>query len=785
MKRSSLRVYQLASELNVSSQEILRLCDELQISAKVAASALSPDAANQIRSHLNGASTKPASEENEPTKPSQYTIPKSLYNPQYFFNRELSWLRFNERVLHEAFDPRNPLLERLKFMAIFSSNLDEYFMVRISGLKQQIEAQVTKLTPDGMTPQAQIDAIHDELKPVVAQQHQYFCQELRPQLAEVGIHLLNYKDLSEQQVDFLQTYFLQQIFPVLTPLAVDPGHPFPYISSLSLNLAVVVKDRESGETHFARVKVPDQLPRFIALPIPKENTEDPRWWGVPIEQVITHNLYKLFPGMEIQTCQPFRITRNADFELEEDEADDLLLAIEQELRKRRFGSVMRMEVQVGMPADLQATLMEEMALSDQDVYAVEGLLSLSDLFALGGLPFPELKDPPWTPVVPTRFKKLAPLVLPGEEDRVSLEEEQTDVFSTIRAGDILVHHPYDSFSATVQRFITEAAYDPNVLTIKMTLYRTAGDSKFVGSPIVNSLIAAAENGKQVVALVELKARFDEENNILWARKLEKVGAHVVYGLVGLKTHTKIVLVVRREGQQLRRYVHVGTGNYNPKTARLYTDLGLFSCDDDLGADLTELFNYLTGYSRQLSYRKLLVAPVNLRDRMIVLIQREAELQRRGKTGRIIVKMNSLLDPDMIAALYAASQAGVQIDIIVRGNCALKPGLKGISDNIRVISIIGRFLEHERIFYFHNNSRPKIFFGSADWRPRNLDRRVEAVVPIEDPALTLQLQELLDLYLADNRHAWDLQPDGQYIQRRPAEGEYDQSSHRLLMKIALQ
>jgi polyphosphate kinase len=785
MKRSSLRVYQLASELNVSSQEILRMCDELQISAKVAASSLSPDAANQIRSHLNGASTKPASEENEPTTPSQYTIPKSLYNPQYFFNRELSWLRFNERVLHEAFDPRNPLLERLKFMAIFSSNLDEYFMVRISGLKQQIEAQVTKLTPDGMTPQAQIDAIHDELKPVVAQQHQYFCQELRPQLTEVGIHLLNYKDLSEQQVDFLQTYFLQQIFPVLTPLAVDPGHPFPYISSLSLNLAVVVKDRESGETHFARVKVPDQLPRFIALPIPKENTEGLRWWGVPIEQVITHNLYKLFPGMEIQTCQPFRITRNADFDLEEDEADDLLLAIEQELRKRRFGSVMRMEVQVGMPTDLQATLMEEMALSDQDVYAVEGLLSLSDLFALSGLPFPELKDPPWTPVVPTRFKKLAPLVLPGEESRVSLEEEQTDVFSTIRAGDILVHHPYDSFSATVQRFIAEAAYDPNVLTIKMTLYRTAGDSKFVGSPIVNSLIAAAENGKQVVALVELKARFDEENNILWARKLEKVGAHVVYGLVGLKTHTKIVLVVRREGQQLRRYVHVGTGNYNPKTARLYTDLGLFSCDDDLGADLTELFNYLTGYSRQLSYRKLLVAPVNLRDRMIVLIQREAELQRRGKTGRIIAKMNSLLDPDMIAALYAASQAGVQIDIIVRGNCALKPGLKGISDNIRVISIIGRFLEHERIFYFHNNGRPKVFFGSADWRPRNLDRRVEAVVPIEDPALTLQLQELLNLYLADNRHAWDLQPDGQYIQRRPVEGEYDQSSHRLLMKIALQ
>jgi polyphosphate kinase len=789
MKSSTVRVYQLANELNLNSKEILQLCRDLQLPAKAATSSLSPEAAEQIRRHMNGRQPTTMSVETlEPSSLSQFETPKVLYSPQYFFNRELSWLRFNERVLHEAFDPRNPLLERLKFMAIFSSNLDEYFMVRISGLKQQIEAQVTQRTPDGMTPQAQIDAIHDELRPLVTRQHQYFSQALKPELTEAGIRLLNYADLSEQQVESLQSYFLEQIFPVLTPLAVDPGHPFPYISSLSLNLAVVVKDRETGETHFARVKVPDRLPRFVALPIPKAETETLRWWGVPLEQVITHNLYKLFPGMEIQTCHPFRITRNADFAIEEDEADDLLLAIEQELRKRRFGSVMRMEVQVGIPLDLQATLMEEMELSDQDVYAVEGLLSLSDLFALSGLPFPELKDPPWTPVVPSRFKKLAPLALPGEDGRLGdyrLEDEQSDIFSIIRAGDLLVHHPYDSFSATVQRFIAEAAYDPNVLTIKMTLYRTAGDSKFADSPIVNSLIAAAENGKQVVALVELKARFDEENNILWARKLEKVGAHVVYGLVGLKTHTKVVLVVRRDGQQLRRYVHIGTGNYNPKTARLYTDLGLFSCSDELGADLTELFNYLTGYSRQLSYRKLLVAPVNLRDRMIEFIQREAELQRRGKKGRVIAKMNSLLDPDLIAALYAASQAGVQIDIIVRGNCALKPAIKGISDNIRVISIIGRFLEHERIFYFHNNGRPKVFFGSADWRPRNLDRRVEAVVPIEDPALTIQLRELLDLYLADNRHAWDLQPDGQYIQRRPAEGEPDQSAHRLLMKIALQ
>lgn len=799
MKTATVRVYQLAKELNLSSRDLVTLCRELQITAKTATSSLSATEVDQLRQHLQSQESVPPNaaldgsdgsdrssglDGAEEKVLSRSVIPKVLYSPQYFFNRELSWLRFNERVLHEAFDPRNPLLERLKFMAIFSSNLDEYFMVRIAGLKQQVEAQVTQRTPDGMMPQDQLDAIHEELRPLVSRQHCYFANELKPQLAKVGIRLMDYGELSEQQVESLQTYFLEQIFPVLTPLAVDPGHPFPYISSLSLNLAVVVRDRENGESHFARVKVPDRLPRFVSLPIPKTENGILRWWGVPLEQVITHNLSKLFPGMEIQTSYPFRITRNADFAIEEDEADDLLLAIEQELRKRRFGSAMRLEVQVGIPSDLLATLMEEMDLVDQDVYAVEGLLSLADLFALSSLPFPDLKDPAWTPVVPPRLKKLKPLTF-LEEDSHRLDDEQADIFSIIRAGDVLVHHPYESFSATVQRFIAEAAYDPHVLTIKMTLYRTAGDAKFADSPIVNSLIAAAENGKQVVALVELKARFDEENNILWARKLEKVGVHVVYGLVGLKTHTKVVLVVRRDGQQLRRYVHIGTGNYNPKTARLYTDLGLLSCREDLGADLTDLFNYLTGYSRQLSYRKLLVAPVNLRDRMIEFIQREAELQRRGKKGRVLAKMNSLLDTDLIAALYAASQAGVQIDIIVRGNCALKPSIKGVSDNIRVISIIGRFLEHERIFYFHNNGRPKVFLGSADWRPRNLDRRVEAVVPVEDPALTMQLKELLDLYLSDNRHAWDLQPDGQYIQRRPAEGESERSAHRLLMRAAQQ
>ncbi len=789
MSSSKIRIYQLASELQLKSQDILQICHDLQWLAKAATSSLTLEQANEVRNQVkNTLNHSEVPDPNSLPASSQLSIPQIFYSPQYYFNRELSWLRFNERVLHEAFDPRNPLLEQLKFMAIFSSNLDEYFMVRVAGLLKQVEAQVTKRTQDGMTPQEQIDAIHHELKPLVTRQHQYFSQDLRPKLAGVGIHLLNYEDLSEQQVESLQTYFLEQIFPVLTPLAVDPGHPFPYISGLSLNLAVVVKDKENGEEHFARVKVPDRLPRFVALPVSKTEDETIRWWGVPLEQVITQNLSKLFPGMEIQTCHPFRITRNADFAIEEDEADDLLLAIEQELRKRRFGSLVRMEIQVGTPPILQATLMDEMGLSDRDVYAVEGLLCLSDLFALSSLPFPELKDAPWTPAIPPRLKKLAPLTLIEEEIGIverRPDDEQSDIFSIIRAGDLLVHHPYDSFTATVQRFIAEAAHDPNVLTIKITLYRTGGDSKFVDSPIISSLIAAAENGKQVVALVELKARFDEENNIIWARKLEKVGVHVVYGLVGLKTHTKVSLVVRREGQQLRRYVHIGTGNYNAKTARLYTDLGLLSCHDDLGVDLTDLFNHLTGYTRQLSYRKLLVAPVNLRDRMIELIQREAELQRRGKKGRIIAKMNSLIDPDLIAAMYSASQAGVEIDLIVRGNCALKPAIQGISDNIRVMSIIGRFLEHERIFYFHNNGRPTVFMGSADWRPRNLDRRVEAIVPIEDPALALQLQELLELYLADNRHAWDLQSDGQYIQRRPINNEPERSAQRLLMKATLQ
>ena len=694
-----------------------------------------------------------------------------LSDPQYYINRELSWLEFNNRVLHEATDPRTPLLERLKFMSIFSSNLDEFFMVRVAGLKKQVNAQVRKLTPDGRTPSEQLEAISERLRPMVREQHQHFEKVLRSQLALVGIHLLDYMDLNQEQRAYLQNCFEAQIFPVLTPLAVDPSHPFPHISNLSLNLAVVVKDPDTGEELFARVKVPKVLPRFVPLPEElrhRQKGQPSIWTGVPLEQVIGHNLESLFPGMNILDYHPFRITRNADLAVEEDEADDLLLAIEQELRKRRFGgSVVRMEIQVTMPDTIREMLMRELRLKKIDIYEVEGWLCLGDLMSFMDLPLPALKDPPWSPVVPCRLHSCA------------ADEEEEDLFSVIRHADLLVHHPYHSFSATVLHFIKQSAHDPGVLAIKTTLYRTSGDS-----PIVNALIAAAENGKQVAVLVELKARFDEENNILWARKLEQAGVHVVYGLVGLKTHTKVVLVVRREEDKIRRYVHIGTGNYNPKTARIYTDLGLFSCREDLGADLTDLFNFLTGYSRQRSYRKLMVAPVNLRDRFQALINREIENCSQGYPSRIVAKMNSLIDPKIIATLYEASRAGVQIDLIIRGICGLRPGIPGVSENIRVISVIGRFLEHSRIYYFHNRGKEEVYIGSADWMTRNLDRRVEAIVPIEDPEIVKDLQEILAVMLSDNRQAWELQADGSYIQRHPADGTQDQCAQKILMEMAI-
>ncbi|WP_414562024.1 MULTISPECIES: polyphosphate kinase 1 [unclassified Anabaena] len=713
--------------------------------------------------------------------------PIDLHDPQYYINRELSWLEFNSRVLHEACDSRTLLLERLKFLAIFSANLDEFFMVRVAALKQQVEAKVAQLTPDGRTPQQQLDDIRSTLNPLVTKQHQQFDQVLQPLLVQHGIHILDYIDLNQKQRTYLDNYFEEQIFPVLTPLAVDPSHPFPFISNLSLNLAVVVKNPDTEEEYFARVKVPSVLPRFLPLPpeLGTQETDKPvHWTGVPLEQAIAHNLEFLFPGMNIQEYHPFRITRDADLALEEDEADDLLLAIEQELRKRRMGGTpVRLEIKSQTPDPIRSRLLQDLDLTESDVYEVDGLLGLKDLMYFMALPLPELKEPPRQSVVPSRLQRLRePSVT---SDALEMEEGQ-DFFAVIREKDLLVHHPYQSFSSTVVRFITHAAHDPNVLAIKMTLYRTSGDS-----PIVKALIAAAENGKQVSVLVELKARFDEENNIYWARSLERVGVHVVYGLVGLKTHCKTIMVVRREKDRMRRYIHIGTGNYNPKTARLYTDLGLFSCREELGADITDLFNFLTGYSRQKSYREVLVAPVNMRDRFLALIQREVENVQNGLTGRIVAKMNSLVDPQIIATLYEASRAGVQIDLIIRGICCLRPGLPEISENIRVISIIGRFLEHSRIYYFHNNGQEEIYIGSADWMRRNLDRRVEVITPIKDPDIAKDLQEILGIMLADNRQAWELQSDGSYIQRRPSDslpGEDieapETNSQHMLMNMAL-
>lgn len=701
----------------------------------------------------------------------------NLQDPQYYLSRELSWLEFNRRVLAEATDPQNPLLERLKFLAIFSSNLDEFFMVRVAGIKRQIEAQVNKVTADGRTPQQQLNAIHERLLPMVTEQHQYFEQQIRPELAQNGIHLLSYIDLNQEQRTYLKNYFDEGIFPVLTPLAIDRSHPFPYLSNLSLNLAVVLRNPETKEELFARVKVPSSLPRFISLPKElrvQENGEFSPWVGIPIGQVIAHNLESLFPGMDIQDYYIFRITRDADLAVQEDEADDLLLAIEQELRKRRVGgSVVRLEINSSIPDYLRDLLVDELELESEDIYTVDGLMGLRDLMSFLSLPLPELKDKPWNAVLP-RWMKESEDIIPSNS-----ETDEKDIFAILRQKDVLVHHPYHSFSATVQEFINQAAHDPHVLAIKMTLYRTSGDS-----PIITALINAAENGKQVAVLVELKARFDEENNIQWAKKLEQTGVHVVYGLVGLKTHTKIVMVVRQEQDKIRRYVHIGTGNYNHKTAKLYTDLGLLSACPDLGADLTDLFNFLTGYSRQQSYRKLLVAPVNMRKRFLELIRREIEQANQGKTGRIVVKLNSLVDPEIIATLYEASQAGVGIDLIVRGTCSLRPGLEGISDNIKVISIIGRFLEHSRIFYFYNGGQEEVYIGSADWMSRNLNRRVEAVTPIKDPDIAKELEEILGIMLSDNRKAWDLQSDGQYIQRHPPENTPELIAHDIFMENAL-
>jgi polyphosphate kinase len=677
--------------------------------------------------------------------------PEDLY-----INRELSWLEFDRRVLTLATEATIPLLERVRFLSIFHSNLDEFFMVRVAGLLQQVAAGVHVKGPDGLAPSQQLTAISDRLRPLLETAQECLHGQLLPLLGREGIHLATIEDLSEGQRLALDRYFEDEVFPVLTPLAVDPGHPFPYISNLSLSLAVTVTDRKSGDRRFARVKVPGVLPRFV----PVEDTD----LLVPLEELIIARLGRLFPGMEVLEAYLFRVTRNADFDIEEDEAEDLLLAIEKELRRRRFGAVVRLEVDDRMPEWLVALLQEELDVTPEGTYPVRGMLGCGDLVQLAELDRPELRWEEWHPVSHPRL-------------RTDDDGAPVDVFEEIRKGDILLHHPYDSFSSTVESFVTQAAADPHVLAIKQTLYRTSGDS-----PIVHALVRAAEAGKQVVVMVELKARFDEEANIVWARALERAGVHVVYGVAGLKTHTKTSLVVRREEDGIRRYVHIGTGNYNPKTARTYTDLGLLSADPALGADLTDLFNFLTGYARHDTYRKLFVAPVSLRERIVRLIRHEADVARGGqRQGLIRLKLNALTDRRMIEELYRASQAGVRIDLVIRGICGLRPGVPGVSDRIRVMSVVGRFLEHSRIMQFGPDD---FWIGSADWMPRNLDRRVEAMVPVLAPELREELRWVLDVMFANNRNAWHLDTDCSWRRRIAEDGEPVRDSHEEFMAAAI-
>ena len=652
------------------------------------------------------------------------------------YNRELSWLDFNWRVLYEALDDRNPLLERLKFVAITSSNLDEFFRKRVGGLKRQQAAGVANLTLHGWTPDFQMRLIARHVRAMVQCQTHALLNEILPGLRDEGMRLVAYDELPDDQQNELADFFRREIYPILTPLAVDPGHPFPFISNLSLSLAVEMRDPVNGEIRFARVKVPSNRARWVTV----NDSLD----FVPLEQVITHNLGHLFPGMELIAAHPFRVTRNADIARSEEEADDLLEMISEELRERRFAPIVRLEVAESMPDDLRTILMQEMELHHTDVYHHQGPLGVADLLPLGDVNLPHLKNQAWTPQTHPAFSGVGSLTRPA------------DIFSIIRKGDVLVHHPYHSFATSTQAFIEAAARDPQVLAIKQTLYRTSSDS-----PVGRALIQAAERGKQVAVLVELKARFDEERNIEWARTLEDAGVHVAYGLVGLKTHTKTTLVVREEEEGIQVYAHIGTGNYNPKTAGLYTDLGLLTARPEVGADLMDLFNFLTGYSRQRHFRRLLVAPVNMRDRFVDLIDTEAANALAGRTAGITAKMNGLDDPVIVRALYRASQAGVPIKLIVRGNCRIHPGIPGISDNIEVTSVIGRFLEHHRIYSFHNDGKPLYFIGSADWMSRNLIDRVEAIVPVEEPALQEQLQRILDCCLEDRRQAWRLQVDGLY------------------------
>lgn len=700
-----------------------------------------------------------------PHRPRPVPDEAPLDDPAFYFNRELSWLSFNWRVLYQAMDERTPLLERVRFLAITASNLDEFFRKRIGGLKRQVAAGVTRRAPDGRTPEAQLQAIDEAVRPLYEALGTVWRDQLGPALdAQIGLRVRDYATLSASQRRQLHDHFQANIFPVLTPLAVDPGRPFPFISNQSLSLAVILRHPTRGTEHFARVKVPRNRGRWLPLDEPMQ--------FVPVEQVVAQNVHELFRGMNVKSVHAFRVTRNADVRRNEEEADDLTEMISERLRQRRFAPVVRLEVERAMPAEVRRLLTRELSLNEDDVYVSDGLLDYADMMALADYHVPDeqysssFRYPSWTPRVP------AQLVHEGET------KSQQDIFSIIREQDVLVHHPYDAFPASVQRFIEEAAHDPQVQAIKQTLYRTSEES-----PIVEALIDAAERGKQVAVLVEVKARFDEERNIEWGQKLEDSGVHVAYGLVGLKTHAKVALVVREEDEGLRTYGHISTGNYNSTTARLYTDLGLLTCDPEIGYDLINLFHYLTGYAPEQHYRRLLVAPRNMREAFRLLIRQEIEHQEAHGNGRVIAKMNALADPDLIRELYRASQAGVQIDLIVRGHCRLRPGLEGVSDTINVISIVGRFLEHDRIYYFHNNGDPQVFMGSADWQRNKLDDRVETVLRIEDPELEERLIDILHLALADRRLAWTLQPDGQYLQRRPTQPDEEVGFQEMLMQKA--
>ena len=691
---------------------------------------------------------------------------KKYFQPQNFFNRDISWLEFNRRVLEEAFDSKLPLLEKIKFISIFFSNLDEFYMIRVSGLKEQIHAQVIEPSLDGLTPAQELKEIESGVKPMLKKMYDYWNKTILPEMKNNNIHILDIDELNEEEKSNLAKYFDKEIYPVLTPLAFDPGRPFPYISNLSLSFAILIK-KPNGEKHFARVKIPSILPRLIRIeqivdPEKKVNGTDSCIKFIWLDDLIKHNLGTLFPGVEILNAHRFRITRNTDIEIQEDEADDLLELIEENIKLRKFGSVVRLEVEKNMPEFMLDTLTENLQISRKDIHIIDGTLGLANVLQLYDLPLHHLKDKPFYPVTHPAF------------------EEEENIFTILRKQDVLLHHPYHSFTPVID-FIKEASQDPDVLAIKQTLYRVGQNS-----PVVKYLIEAAERKKQVAVLVELKARFDEENNIFWARELEKAGIHVVYGLVGLKTHAKMTLVVRKELEGVQRYVHISTGNYNPITSKIYTDLGLFTTNNKICADVSEVFNFLTGYSEQKDYRELFVSPVNVRESFLKLIKREIENVEKGGKGYLIFKMNSLVDPVLISAMYEASSKGVKIDLIIRGICCLVPQTKGLSENINVVSIVGRFLEHSRAYYFYNNGDEEVYLSSADLMPRNLDRRVEVTFPIHEKGLKdYVIDSLLKIALKDNIKGRILLSDGKYVMNKPVNGDKRIGLQEWLMEHTLE